>query len=214
MTTGLKATAVLIPFKADRRKSRLSGILGPGQRRRLAELMLLDTLRAFRVADLLPRCYVITSDVRALALARRAGVQTIRESRDEGVNAAVWMGVRALGGQVRDFMVIPSDLPTLTADEVMHALALKHIFGCVLSPSRSFDGTNLLIFSRKALPTLSYDSDSFWNHVRWAAMNGLSLAVYGGEGTMSDVDTPEDLRSLSLFSKGIPSVRYAREALK
>ncbi len=209
----MSATAVLIPFKADRRKTRLSQVLRPDQRRHLAELMLLDTLGAFREAGLLRRCYVISSDGKARALALKAGAQTIQESRDGGVNAAIWTGMKALGGKSRDFMVIPSDLPTLSAGEVRHALALKRVFGCVLSPSRSFDGTNLLVFSAKASLALSYDSNSFWNHIRGAAVKGLSLAVYCGAGVMSDVDTPKDLRVLSLIKKGTPSVQFAKEAL-
>lgn len=209
----MNRTAVLIPFKADRRKSRLSRVLDPNQRRRLAELMLFDVLRIFRKAGLLPRCHVVTSDKKVLALARRLGARTIVESRDEGVNAAIGMGVRTLGKD-RDFMVVPSDLPLLAPDELKTALTLKRSFACVISPSRSFDGTNLLIFSGKAAPALSYDSDSFWNHLSGAARKGLSLAVYCGEGVLSDVDTPEDLRALSRTRKRIPSVEFAKEALK
>ena len=111
-------------------------------------------------------------------------------------------------------MVVPSDLPLLAPNEVKTALALKHSFDCVISPSRSFDGTNLLVFSGRAAPTLSYDSDSFWNHVSGAARKGLSLAVYCGEGILSDVDTPEDLRALSRAKRKTQSVEFAREALK
>jgi 2-phospho-L-lactate guanylyltransferase len=209
----LKKTAVLIPFKAHRKKSRLFRVLGPDQRGRLAELMLVDVLGAFRKAGLLQRCYVITSDSKVLALARGQGARTIVESRDKGVNAAVEIGVKTLGID-RDFMVVPSDLPLITPGEIKCALVMKRNFDCVISPSRSFDGTNLLIFSGKVAPALSYDSDSFWNHVGGAARKGLSLAVYCGEGVLSDVDTPEDLRLLSRTGRRTLSAEFAREALK
>ena len=205
--------AILIPFKADRQKSRLSRVLDPSQRRRLAELLLADVLRALCKAELLPRCYVISSDGKALTLARRLGAHAIAEPRDEGVNVAVGMGLTMLGRDC-DFVVVPSDLPLLAPGEVKTALTLKHSFDCVISPSRSFDGTNLLIFSGKAAPVLSYDSDSFWNHISGAARKGLSTAVYCGEGVLFDIDTPEDLRALSLTKKRIPSAEFAREALK
>lgn len=204
---------VLIPVKADQGKSRLSRILGPKQRRRLAEIMLGDVLRAFSKAGLLPRCYVVSSNVNILLLARRLGARLIIEPRDEGVNAAVEMGVETLGRD-HDFMIVPTDLPLLTPYEVRKALTLKGSFDCVISPSRSFDGTNLLIFSGKAMPALSYDSDSFWNHVGGAARKDLSLAVYCGDGVLSDVDTPEDLRALSHTKRKIPSVEFAKGALK
>lgn len=209
----MNRTAVLIPFKANRRKSRLSPVLDTNQRRGLTELMLADVLGVFSKAGLLSRCYVVSSDVKVLALARGLGAMTIAEPRDEGVNAAVGMGVRMLG-RGRDFMVVPSDLPLLAPDEVRTALTLKRSFDCVISPSRSFDGTNLLIFSGGDAPALRYDSDSFWNHVSGAARKGLSLAVYCGEGVLSDVDTPEDLRALSRMRERIPSVEFAKEALK
>lgn len=209
----MNRTAVLIPFKADRRKSRLSRVLDPNQRRWLAELMLADVLRVFRRAGQLPRCYVISSDMKVLSIARRLGAQTISEPRDKGVNAAVGTGIRTLGRDY-DFMVVPSDLPLLAPAEVKMALNLKHCFDCVISPSRSFDGTNLLIFSGKTAPALSYDSDSFWNHVGGAARKGLSLAVYCSEGAMSDVDTPEELCALSRTRRRIQSAGFAREALK
>jgi 2-phospho-L-lactate guanylyltransferase len=175
--------------------------------------MLADVLGVFRRADLLPQCYVVSSEVKVLALVRRLGAQTIAEPRDEGVNAAVGMAVRVLGRD-RDFMVAPSDLPLLAPDEVKTALTLKSSFDCVISPSRSFDGTNLLIFSGKAAPVLRYDSDSFWSHVDGAARKGLSLAVYCGEGVLSDVDTPEELRALSRTRRRVPSAEFAKEALK
>lgn len=209
----MNKTAILIPFKADRRKSRLSQVLNPNQRSRLAELMLAEVLGVFREAGLLSRCHVVSSDGKVLALARRLGALTIAERQDEGVNAAVDTGVRTLG-KGRDFMVVPSDLPLLASDEVKTALALKRGFDCVISPSRLFDGTNLLIFSGRDAPVLSYDSDSFWNHVRVAARKGLSLAVYCGEGVLFDVDTLKDLRALSHTGKRIPSVEFAKEALK
>jgi 2-phospho-L-lactate guanylyltransferase len=209
----LNRTAVLIPFKANRRKSRLFLVLDANQRRRLAEMMLVDVLGVFRRIGLLTRCYVVSSDVKVLAFARRLGAQTIAEPRDKGVNAAVGTGMRTLGRD-RDFMVVPSDLPLLSPAEVKMALKLKRCFGCVISPSRSFNGTNLLIFSGNAAPALSYDSDSFWSHVGGAARKGLSLAVYCSEGVLSDIDTPEDLRALSRTRKRVASARFAREALK
>ncbi len=188
-------------------------MLDLNQRRRLAQLMLADVLEVFRSAGLLPRCYVVSSDLEVLALVRRLGARTIAEPRDEGVNAAVGTGVRTLGRD-RDFMVVPSDLPLLAPREVKTALTLKRCFDCVISPSRPFDGTNLLVFSGRTAPALSYDSDSFWSHVGGAARMCLSLAVYCGEGVLSDVDTPEDLRALSRTRRRVPSAEYAKEALK
>lgn len=208
----MSGTVVLIPFKADRRKSRLSRVLDVEGRRQLAGLMLLDVLRAFRGAGLLSSCYVVTSDLDAISLTRGAGARSVAELRDEGVNAAVHTGGKTLGRD-HDFMVVPSDLPLLVPAEIRCALALRHSFDCVISPSLLFDGTNLLLFSGNSAPVLSYDSDSFWNHIRSAARKRLSLAVYCGKGVLSDVDTPEDLLALSKSKKRTLSILFAKEAL-
>ncbi len=204
--------AILVPFKADRRKSRLSSLLEAAQRRRLAELMLCDVLSAFRDAGVLQSCYVVSSDRAAIALATASGARTVSEARDAGVNSAVRAGMRALRSAKR-FMVVPADLPLLSSADVSRALELSRDFDCVLSPSRAFDGTNLFAFPAERPPALSYDSNSFWNHVGSVSEEGFSLAVYCGRGVASDLDTPADLVRLSR-SKGSPvSMEFAKEAL-
>jgi len=202
----------LIPFKAKQRKSRLSKVLTSAERSKISELMLLDVIQALRGAALLPICYVVTSDRSALALSRKACARTIQEQGDSGVSRAVAVGMSALSA-VEDFVVIPSDLPMLSSAEVRYAIGLKKSFECVLAPSRSFDGTNLLAFSRLKAPPLSYDSDSFWNHIRGIARKGMSLAVCCGEGIASDVDTPTDLMLLAGSGSKRASAEFAREVL-
>lgn len=208
----MSATAVLIPFKAGLRKSRLASVLGPAQRERLSLLMLLDVLGAFRGAGAVGSCHVVSSDMEALALARREGAMTIEESRDAGVNAAVMAGTAALG-EGREYFVVPSDLPSLAPREIVAAFELRKRFGCVISPSRAFDGTNLLGFAGGRRPPLSYDSDSFWNHVGGAAASGLSLAVLCAPGFLGDVDSPDDLRALSRSRRTSRAAAFAREAV-
>ncbi len=111
------------------------------------------------------------------------------------------------------FMVVPSDLPLLTSRELRIAARLGSQFGCVISPSKSFNGTNLLLFSRKTGLTLSYDSDSFWNHVRGAARNRSTLAVYCGRGVLFDVDSVGDLQELAGARINTRSVEFARKAI-
>ena len=204
--------AILVPFKANCRKSRLSGVLTQEERKRLSELMLLDVLEALRKAGALPISYVVSSDRGALALSRKAGARTISERRDRGVNAAVIEGVTALPA-VDDFVVVPSDLPLLSSAELRKALLLERSFGCVLAPSRSFNGTNLFAFPRRLVPILSYDSNSFWNHVRGAAKEGVSLAVCCGTGIISDIDSAKDLALLAGSRSRASSAEFAKEAL-
>jgi 2-phospho-L-lactate guanylyltransferase len=204
--------SVLVPFKANDGKSRLSPALSLTGRQTLSELMLLDVLKAVAGAGLVRQCFVVSSDMRALAIARKSGASSLVEPADRGVNAAVEWAMKSLEEEDR-FMVVPSDLPLITSRELRNAERLGSMFGCVISPSRSFDGTNLLVLSRKSGLPLQYDSDSFWNHVRGVARTGSTLAVYCGEGIVFDVDSVGDFRELAQARKNAHSAEFARKVI-
>ena len=207
--TGL---AVLIPFKAAEPKSRLSDVLKPSQRRKFAELMLEDLLSALQSAGLLTASFVVSSDRAALALATRSGAGTISEPSDLGFNSAVTRAMKKVRG-ADDFMVLPADLPALSPADLELALSFRaQGIDIVLSPSRRFDGTNLLIFSRGGRVALSYDRNSFWNHLASAARRGRSLAVCCAPGLTFDVDSPEDLRALASLRINSRSRAFATKA--
>ena len=203
--------AALIPFKATGAKSRLSGMLSEEARREFAELMLGDLLSAFDSAGQLARCFVISSDRRALSFARSSGAGAVPQPTDLGVNSAISLGMRRLEN-IDEFMVVPADLPALTRDELKLALSIhSQGLAVVIAPSRHFDGTNLLIFSRAGRIRLSYDKNSFWNHVASAGRGGLSLAVCCGPGLTLDVDSIADFKALARLKINRASVAFAKK---
>jgi 2-phospho-L-lactate guanylyltransferase len=204
--------SVLVPFKANDGKSRLSPVLSLRGRQTLSELMLLDVLKAVAGAGLVRQCFVVSSDMRVLDIARKSGASSLVEPADRGVNAAVEWAMKSLEGEDK-FMVVPSDLPLITPRELRNAERLSSMFSCVISPSRSFDGTNLLVLSRRLGLALQYDSDSFWNHVRGVARTGTTLAVYCGEGVVFDVDSVGDFRALAETRKSTRSTEFARKVI-
>lgn len=204
--------AVIVPVKSSGGKSRLSGVLTVGERKELAGLFLSAVLAALRGAGLVGTSYVVSSDEDALGLAASEGALTVRESRDSGVNEAVRAGVAA--SRAPELLVIPSDLPFLKPSDVRRILSLRRGGAeVVVSPSAAFDGTNSLLFPRWAGFPLSYDSDSFWNHLASAAAMGLSVGVCTAGGVMSDIDTPEDLKMLAASRSRAPSAAFARRVL-
>jgi 2-phospho-L-lactate guanylyltransferase len=210
----LKRLAVLIPFKAKGAKSRLARTLGSAQRQELSELLLRSVLGALKGAGLAQQSCLVSSDPAALAIARDFGARSVREPRDEGVNAAVEWGMAKVS-EADDFMVVPSDLPLLRPAEVRLALELKDSSAqIVISPSRAFDGTNLLIVSRSHLIPLRYDDDSFWNHIAEGSRRGLSVRVVTSLGFVFDVDTPRDFSELAGLRINTPVARFARTVLK
>jgi 2-phospho-L-lactate guanylyltransferase len=209
----LNRPAVLVPFKAKGAKSRLSGALSSSERRVLSELLLSGVLGALGGAGLMGHCYVVSSDRAALSFAEGLGASPILEPRDAGVNVAVEWGISKVP-DAKDFMVVPSDLPLLRPSEVRHAMALKDSpTQFVISPSRAFDGTNLLFMSREARIPFRYDDNSFWNHVEGASRAGLKLRVDSAAGFVFDVDTEGDLTELAGLRINSPQARFARKVL-
>ena len=208
----MKPFAVLIPVKSSGAKSRLSPVLSRVEREELQSLLLSWELRVLREAGLLAVAHVVSSDPEILRLANRCGAGTIREASDEGVNAAVEAGVGALG-RPRKVLVLPSDLPLLRASQLKHIVSLSELLQVVIAPSASFNGTNALVFPPGVGLPLSYDNDSFWNHVKASGREGLSVGVVSEPGLTFDLDTPEDLRSLACARANTLAVAFARRAI-
>jgi 2-phospho-L-lactate guanylyltransferase len=210
----LTSPVVIIPVKSSRVKSRLSSLLSDAQRREFARLLLSDVLGALAEGGLLEGTYVVSSDGSTLDLAKSLGACGVSEREDEGVNSAVLRGegrAKATDG----ILVLPSDLPLLRARELKELLRLKAAgVDLVIAPSMGFNGTNALLFSPSIRLPLSYDDDSFWNHIKAAARRGLSVAVCCRLGLMFDVDTPEDFQALARSRVRSPSAAFARRSLR
>lgn len=205
-------TGVVIPFKGASRKTRLSTVLSQARRKEFTLLMLGEVLDAVAGTGLVAACYVVSPDQNALELARSRGANAVKEAANRGVDTAVTRGMRAAGAE--EILVIPADLPLLSSHDLERAMALKsEAADVVISPSQAFDGTNLLFFSNAKPIRLSYDRDSFWNHLENAALMKRSLAVYTGMGVLFDVDTARDLWKLAGAEIKGSSVAFAKEAL-
>ncbi len=209
----MRNLAVLVPVKSSAVKSRLSGVLSESERREFALLLLSGVMSQLRRARLLQSTYVISSDKRVQDLAIATGASSILEARDRGVNSAVTLGIRE-SGSPSTVLVLPSDLPLVKASEIEHIIELKERLDVVIVPSLSFNGTNALVLSGRRLMPLSYDHDSFWNHLGGGARKGLSMGVSSEPGLMFDVDSPSDFRALAHSGHRGPAAEFARKALR
>lgn len=208
----MTSLAVLIPVKSSGVKSRLSEVLSSKERQELATLLLSGVLDALGEARMLGACRVVSSDGRVLKFAAEKGAGIVSEPRDDGVNAAVARGIMQ-EGSAATVLVLPSDLPFIRAREIRHILSLKRAGAdVVLVPSSSFDGTNALVFRPSVGLSISYDDDSFWNHLKRGARKGLSVAVSVEPGIMFDVDSPADFLALARSKSVNPPATFARRA--
>jgi 2-phospho-L-lactate guanylyltransferase len=205
--------SVVIPVKGRRAKSRLSGLLTEAEREELSLLLLRDVLGVLTEAGLISSTCVVSSGRAQLEIASSMGATVLQEERDRGVNEAVRLAISRLRGS-SCFIVLPSDLPLLKTEELAGALELRRSgLDVVISPSASFDGTNLLLFCRKRRVELSYDRDSFWNHLRAASRRELSVAVTTKEGLMRDLDTVDDARVISQSRINRASVLFLKKRI-
>ncbi len=206
----MNSLAIIIPVKSFGAKSRLSGVLSAAQRRQFTRILLTDLLDALAGAGVLGSTHVVTSDGELARFASSLGAGEIRETRDQGVNSAVLRGVKEAGSP-DTVVVIPSDLPLIRPTDVKRVLRLRSYgVDVVITPSLGFNGTNALAFPADSDFALSYDNDSFWNHLASAARNGLTTAVCCRPGIMFDVDSPEDFKALADTRVDRPSADFAR----
>jgi len=196
-----RSTAVIIPVKGENPKGRLSPLLDLAQRRQLQIAMLEDALQTLIKARMVGQTFVVSSDPQILEFVHRFGASSIPEKGDAGVNSAVNLGLEATESYARQ-LVIPADLPLLAVEDLKAAPMLaREGAQVVISPSETFDGTNMLLLTRGVELPLHYDDDSFRKHFAEAVALRLRVAVYYSKGVGFDVDRPRDLHRFFKFQK-------------
>ena len=196
-----RSTAVIVPVKGENPKGRLSSLLDTKQRRQLQVAMLEDTLQTLIKARMIGNAYVVSSDAQILEFVKRFGANSIPESGDAGVNAAVNRGLEETASFDRQ-LVIPADLPLLSVEDLKAGPMLaREGAQVVVSPSETFDGTNMLLLTRGVGLPLHYDDDSFRKHFASATSRRLRVAVYYSRGVGFDVDRPSDVHRFFKFQK-------------
>jgi 2-phospho-L-lactate guanylyltransferase len=145
--------------------------------------------------------FVVSSDPQILEFVHRFGANSVSERGDAGVNSAVNRGLEATRSYGRQ-LFIPADLPLLTVEDLKAAPMLSREGAqVVISPSETFDGTNMLLLTRGVELPLHYDDDSFRKHFSEAVALRLRVAVYYSKGVGFDVDRPRDLHRFFKFQK-------------
>jgi 2-phospho-L-lactate/phosphoenolpyruvate guanylyltransferase len=207
-------TAVVVPVKGQNPKTRLSSLLTPGQRRQLQVAMLEDTLQTLMKARMVGDTYVVSSDTHMLEFAKRFGAREVPEPADAGVNSAVNRGLEVTAGYERQ-VVIPADLPLLAVEDLKAGPMLaREGAQVVISPSETFDGTNMLLVARGVGFPLHYDDDSFRKHFGSATARRLRVAVYYSRGVGFDIDRPADLHRFFKYQRRGSTLTFLGRTLR
>ncbi|WP_129112898.1 2-phospho-L-lactate guanylyltransferase [Halegenticoccus tardaugens] len=176
---------IVVPFAADRPKTRLAGVLSPDERADFAGAMLRDVLRAVRRAGHEPT---------VLATAPTAADAPVVVD-DRPLSAAVNGAIEGSDGPVG---VVMSDLALATPASVERLCAAEG--DVVIAPGRG-GGTNALVIRHPAF-RVDYHGASYLDHRRAAREIGASVREVDSMRLATDVDEPSDLAELLLHGDG------------
>lgn len=186
------STLVIIPAKPyAEAKSRLASCLSAEQRRALSRYLLLRTVRLARAAA--GAVLVVSRDAALLDEARAEGALGLLEETI-GLNPALEQATRfALRHHADAVLVLPADLPLLTAQDIEGMLAeAVRPPRVVIAPCRHGTGTNALLVSPPGLIGYAFGPGSCAAHQAAAEASRAQLRLVHSPGLAFDLDTAED----------------------
>lgn len=179
----------------DESKSRLAACLAQTERAALTRTLLERTLLLARASRCFEALLVVSRDDAVLNVAAAAGALTLHEAGSD-LNLALEQGCAQAWQQGADAaLILPTDLPLLTAADIATLVARHTAHGIVLSPSQD-GGTNALLLPLPAPLPFCFGVDSFARHRQAALAADLDVAVYTSPTLAFDLDRPEDLALL------------------
>lgn len=185
---------VVIPFKHQGAKSRLSSVLSPGERRLLVFAMLKDVLSAvlgFGRATVLSRPGLDIAEI-----GREAEILESELELNDALNSLI--AEEARRGWSSDILIGMADLALLTEKDVAGILNCQG--DVVLCPGRG-GGTNMILM-RSPEFRVCYQGLSFPKHLAFAREAGLKVSVFESFRAGCDIDEQEDLAEVLLHGKG------------
>jgi 2-phospho-L-lactate guanylyltransferase len=190
---------ILVPVKSlAHAKQRLASLLDQPTRTKLAQAMLFDVLETLGAWINRPEVGIVTSDPFAIELARQFEFQIIPDHANRSETDAIRMATRFCQSRgVDSTLVVPGDIPLISAFELEQILEAAPVEGSVLVPAADGRGTNAAWRRPAGLFPLCFGNDSFKPHLSAARATEKPCVVLSLPGIALDVDNPADLRQLA-----------------
>lgn len=204
---------ILVPVKdLKNAKQRLAPVLEQAARTALAQAMLQDVAEALATWNNRPEVALVTRDPFALALASRCDFEVIADHANSSETDAIAMAtyVCEMRG-ITTTLVIPADIPLITAAELQTIYDAAPEEGSVLVPAGDGRGTNAALRRPAGLFPLRFGNDSFKPHLAAAQATGRPCIVLPLSGIGVDVDNPADLKQLIDLPGNTHAQRLARQ---
>lgn len=198
-------------------KTRLAGVLAPGERAALAEAMLADVLLAAALTPELDRVTVLSSGRCVEDIARRHGAALMIQTGAGGLNDAARQALdqaRSMGDE--PVIILPADLPWIRADDISALLQAWRPGMVIASPSID-GGTNALALDTGLRWRFRYGPDSFAAHAAVARAEAIRFQPVRRENLACDLDDVEMLRRMMTaanHSRPGPHTRAVLDSLR
>lgn len=205
---------VVVPVKRfSNAKTRLANVLSEAERESLAQAMLHDVLGAVTAARLVAGVLVVSNEVRARYAVERCGGLFLDEC-GSGLNGAMRQaGQWLLTHGQRGLLMVPGDVPLVTAAEIDELIATHGAAPAVtLAPDREHDGTNALAVSPPDVIAPAFGRGSFAHHRDAALAAGIVPQVIHASGVALDIDNPMDLRTLVTYDAETETLDYLSDS--
>jgi 2-phospho-L-lactate guanylyltransferase len=188
-----RGACALIAIKERLRcKTRLADALAPRARVQLVRSMLAAVLSAAGGARTVRHIIVVSPE-------RDSVPAQIPVLADDGqcLNSALTQAHRVLREfGCREVVMLPADLPTITAAEIDALVRAGRAGGFAIAPDAAGVGTNALCLVSAHPFRFQFGADSQRLHLEEAERTGLSAQVVRLPGLEFDVDSPADLHRL------------------
>ena len=198
-------TWAVVPLKRfAEAKRRLAGVLDLESRWRLSTAMLRDVLAALAATPGLDRIVLATSEPTAAGF----GCPVIDDGGGD-LNRAIARAAAALeAAKVARMLVLPADVPLVTAPEIARVLAAGKAAPVVIVPDLRGHGTNALLLAPPRAMDPCFGTDSRARHAAAARNLGLASTELRLSGLGFDVDEPDDLARLARAAADRAAYRF------
>ena len=188
-----RGACALIAIKERLRcKTRLAEALAPQARVQLVRSMLAAVLSAAGGARTVRHIIVVSPERDSVP----AEIPVLADS-GECLNSALTQAHRVLREfGCREVVILPADLPTITAADIDGLTHAGRIGGFAIAPDTAGSGTNALCLVSAQAFRFQFGLGSQRLHLREAERMGLSPQVVRLPGLQFDVDSPADLSRL------------------
>ena len=195
-----RPVSIVVPFRLDGAKSRLSPALAVNERREMALAMLRDVLACIGQFGNLTVLTRPGWDIGEDRWREQAGQDIKIMPSDLKLNDALNMVIEReiLQGWRRDLLIVMADLALLEKGDIEGVISCPG--DVVLCPGRG-GGTNIILIRSPRFRTC-YQGLSYPRHIDLARKIGLRLSVYESFRAGCDIDRPEDLAEILLHGKG------------